>query len=140
MQDFLQCYEKGDRVQILFVAGVLFLLGYTVQGADAQMCASDSLETAGAGKLLYRGKGVCASCHGEAGKRNGDFQYLELMNPKPSDLTNDAGLKYKTADARYRAIRDGIPKTAMPAYRGQLTEAEIKLIIEYLELLHTGQC
>jgi mono/diheme cytochrome c family protein len=127
-------------MQTLFVAGVLLLAGSVAQGADAQMCASDSLETAAAGKLLYRAKGVCASCHGETGKGNGDPQYLELMNPKPSDLTNDAGLKYKTDEARYAAIRDGIPKTAMPAYRGQLTEAEIKLIIEYLELLHTGQC
>ena len=59
---------------------------------------------------------------------------------RKSDLTNDASLKYRTDEARYAAIRDGIPKTAMPAYRGQLTEAEIRLIIEYLELLHTQQC
>jgi mono/diheme cytochrome c family protein len=127
-------------MQILFAVCVLSLLGCMVPSADAQMCASDSLETAGAGKSLYRGKGVCASCHGEAGKGNGDPQYIELMNPKPSDLNNDAGLKHRTTEARYTAIRDGVPKTAMPAYRGQLTEEEIKLITEYLELLHTGQC
>ena len=127
-------------MQTLFVAGLLLLVGCVAQSANAQGCASDSLEVAGAGKLLYRGKGVCASCHGEQGKGDGDPQYVSLMNPKPSDLTNDAGLKYRTNEARYAAIYDGIPKTAMPAYRGQLTEAEIKLIIEYLELLHTRQC
>ena len=127
-------------MQTFFVASVIVFVGCVAQSADAQTCASDSLETAAAGKLLYRGKGVCASCHGEVGKGDGDPQYLELMNPKPSDLTNDASLKYRTDEARYAAIRDGIPKTAMPAYRGQLTEAEIRLIIEYLELRHTRQC
>jgi mono/diheme cytochrome c family protein len=124
----------------IMLAGVLLLIGCMAKSADAQFCASDSLEVAYAGKLLYRGKGVCASCHGEKGKGDGNPQYLELMNPKPSDLANDASLKYRTDEARYAVIRDGIPKTAMPPYREQLTDAEIRLIIEYLELLHTRQC
>lgn len=103
-------------------------------------CASDSLELARMGKFLYQGKAVCSGCHGREGKGDGDPASLQLMNPKPTDLSNDAMLKHRTDEARYSAIRHGIPGTAMPPFRGHLTDQEIRLIIEYLEVLRTGQC
>lgn len=92
------------------------------------------------GKFLYQGKAVCSGCHGREGKGDGDPDSLRLMNPKPPDLSNDGMLKHRTDEARYSAIRHGIPGTAMPPFRGHLTDQEILLIIEYLEVLRTGQC
>ena len=103
--------------------------------AETKSCASDAYYLAKQGKQLFQSKGVCFECHGV----NADGKYtnpkVDRLDPKPTDLTNKKILKYPSDEERYSAIRNGIKGTGMVPFRGILTDAEIRLIIEYLEVL-----
>jgi DMSO reductase family type II enzyme heme b subunit len=77
----------------------------------------------------------CAQCHGEDG--DGEGSAAEFMYPLPRDFTF-ALFKYKTthADDEFpsdddfrKIIRDGLPGTAMPAWKGILNDVEINALI-----------
>ncbi|MEE8456030.1 MAG: c-type cytochrome, partial [Limibaculum sp.] len=77
----------------------------------------------------------CAQCHGEDG--DGEGSAAEFMYPRPRDFTL-ALFKYKTthaddefpSDSDFRnTIRDGLPSTGMPAWKGILDDAEIDALI-----------
>lgn len=84
------------------------------------------------GQRVYNTK--CATCHGVAGDGNGpSAHYLE---PLPRDFT--AGLfKFRStppgsapADADLaRTVRNGIPRTSMPASGNQLFDADIDAVV-----------
>ncbi len=79
----------------------------------------------------------CATCHGTTGKGDGPASYL--LFPKPRDFT--AGVyRFKStyedapptkADLD-RTIRNGIARTAMPAFSGVLTDEQIASLIDYV--------
>jgi len=76
----------------------------------------------------------CARCHGISG--HGDGPDAALLNPKPFDLTVHAGLHpdYQLFDW----ITNGIPGTAMPAWKGQLDDRQRWDLVNYLRTLSTN--
>lgn len=84
----------------------------------------------------------CQTCHGATGKGDGPASYL--LFPKPRDFT--AGLyRFKStyndeppakADLE-RTIRNGIARTAMPAFNGVLTDEQIASLIDYVLSLNS---
>ncbi len=80
----------------------------------------------------------CAGCHGETGA--GDGPAAAYMLPRPRNFT---GAVYKirtTASGQLptdadllRAIDDGLPGSAMPAWRGRLSDAERRDVLAYLK-------
>jgi len=76
---------------------------------------------------IFKGQDVyqlhCASCHGNDGKG---------MVAGTQDLTQSGQLMQSDIDLA-RKLRDGIP--GMPAYRGMLTDAEMRDVIAYLRPL-----
>ncbi len=89
-----------------------------------------------------RGKAVyqkwCAGCHGETGA--GDGPAAATMLPRPRNFT---GAVYKirtTASGQLptdadleRAVAEGLPGTAMPPWRGRLSDAERRDVVAYLK-------
>jgi cytochrome c6 len=94
------------------VAG-LVLLAFS---AVAPVLAQDS------GADVYKAK--CASCHGATGMA--DTGAGKAMKVKPA---NDADIKKMTADEMIAATTNGQGK--MPAYKGKLTDAQIKASVEF---------
>ncbi len=76
----------------------------------------------------------CAVCHGVTG--HGDGPQAASLNPKPFDLTVHAGLHpdYELFDW----ITNGIPGTAMPAWKGQLDDQQRWDLVNYLRTLSTN--
>jgi copper transport protein len=76
----------------------------------------------------------CAVCHGVTG--HGDGPEAASLNPKPFDLTVHAGLHpdYQL----YDWITNGIPGTAMPAWKGQLDDQQRWDLVNYLRTLSTN--
>jgi len=80
----------------------------------------------------------CAGCHGETGA--GDGPAAAYMLPRPRNFT---GAVYKirtTASGQLptdadllRAIDDGLPGSAMPAWKGRLSDAERRDVLAYLK-------
>jgi mono/diheme cytochrome c family protein len=80
----------------------------------------------GGAAALYKTK--CASCHGE------DGQAATPMGKATKALPFKDPALLKAADARFlAATSDG--KGKMPAYKGKLSDAEIKDLVAYIRLL-----
>jgi DMSO reductase family type II enzyme heme b subunit len=119
--------ERGLKVGVALAVAL-------VRGAFA---APGSLaQDTTAGKRVY-GK-WCAGCHGETG--SGDGPAASTMLPRPRNFT---GAIYKirtTASGQLptdadllRAIDEGLPGSAMPAWKGRLTDAERRDVVGYLK-------
>jgi mono/diheme cytochrome c family protein len=88
--------------------------------------------------MAYRNH--CATCHGDTGQGDGAAAYL--VYPKPRNFTADV-FRFKstpdnqppTRDDLQRIIAGGIDRTAMPAFEGVLTDAEIDELINYVYAL-----
>lgn len=96
--------------------------------------------TAGAatppGKELYDRH--CAECHGRDGK--GDGPAAIFLNPRPRDFstgqykvrtTEDGSLP--SDDDLARSVREGLQGSAMPAWKGLLTEAQTAAVLDYIK-------
>jgi hypothetical protein len=74
------------------------------------------------GKVIYTQS--CALCHGEKGDGNGTAVF-----ETPARSFVDGGFSFgNTPTALFNTISNGIGATPMPAFKGQLTDAEIKAV------------
>ena len=98
------------------------------------------------GQDVTRGKDLydkwCAECHGESGA--GDGSAASYMLPRPRDFTRalyqirtTASGELPTDDDIRRVIDDGMPGTAMPAWKTRLSSSERDDLVEYLKGLST---
>lgn len=85
---------------------------------------------------IYRTR--CESCHGARGDGNGPASHV--LTPRPRDFaegdfklrSTESGDIPTDADLE-RTVRRGIPGTAMPSFRGQLSDAEVAAVITVLK-------
>ncbi len=80
-----------------------------------------------------QGKGsyerLCVTCHGVQGK--GDGPAGSMMTPRPADFTNQK-IKSKPDAELIKSIQEGRPSTSMAAFKGQLTDAQIRDVLAYI--------
>ncbi len=82
-----------------------------------------------AGRRLYQAH--CAACHGQHGA--GDGPGTATLAARPPDLRVHVPMH---ADGQLFAwVSEGIPGTAMPGFRGRLTDEERWHVVNYLRLL-----
>jgi cytochrome c oxidase cbb3-type subunit 2 len=88
------------------------------------------------GRRLYRE--ACAPCHGVDG--NGQGPAAQGLSPKPQDFTQGM-YKFRstpidampTDDDLVRSISEGIPGTAMPAWKRLLSQSQRQAVAQYLK-------
>ncbi len=86
-----------------------------------------SAASAGAGLFATN----CASCHGPEGR--GDGPASAALRPAPTNL---AAIGQAAADdVLFWRIRSGVPGTAMPAWRGILSDEQIWQIVAFIRSL-----
>jgi len=66
----------------------------------------------------------CAGCHGAGGKGGGPMKTPDFTNPAVQAALSDAAVT--------KTIREGKPGTAMPAWGGKLSEAEINAVAAFV--------
>ena len=79
------------------------------------------------GKAMY--EKLCSVCHGAQGK--GDGPASQMMRPPAADLTSSK-VKDKPDAELFQAIQHGRPPTAMPAFKGQLSDQQIHDVVAYI--------
>ena len=89
-----------------------------------------------AGKAVYAK--WCQGCHGDTGA--GDGPAARAMLPRPRNFTGAVYKIRETASGQLptdadvmRAIDDGLPGSAMPAWKGRLSEAERRNVMAYVK-------
>ncbi len=117
--------------RIVFAA-VFLSVGPTVRPSDAQDTT--------AGKSVYQK--WCAGCHGESGA--GDGIAAKYMIPPPRDFTGAIYQIRSTASGNLptdadllRSIDEGLPGTAMPGWKTQLSDRERRDVAAYLKTFST---
>ncbi len=112
---------------LLTSAAVITACGKKPEEAPAPAAAA-----AISGETVYNEKG-CVTCHGAQGK--GDGPVGAALKPKPR---NFADAKWKNGTelaAVIKSIENGIPGSGMTAYKGVLTDDEIKAVAEHVRKL-----
>ncbi len=82
-----------------------------------------------AGAKIYAAR--CALCHGPEGRGNGPG--AAGLNPKPRNHHDQAYMHSRTDAQLLEVIHNG--KGQMPAWKGVLTEAEMKQVLAYVRKL-----
>jgi cytochrome c oxidase cbb3-type subunit 2 len=81
-------------------------------------------------------KALCARCHGEKGDGNGPV--AETLLPRPRIFTNAPFFNWLPEERAWRAIRDGVPGTAMPPFGKLLDEKQAQALFAYVRTTFIG--
>jgi mono/diheme cytochrome c family protein/peroxiredoxin len=79
----------------------------------------------------------CAVCHGPEG--HGDGTSASTLRPPPRDFAARPWRFEPTADSIRRVTTDGIPGTAMPAFRSALSARDLVAVVDYVHDLATRE-
>jgi mono/diheme cytochrome c family protein len=94
--------------------------------------AAPATDTAGGEVSMAVGEQVfqtnCETCHGPEGK--GDGPGGAALNPKPRNFHDPAYMDTLSDATMMNTIMNGKPGTGMPAWKGILTESQIKSVMQ----------
>jgi len=127
----MPCVSPGLRWTAVCVTAIVVLCGVIAGMAQTSLAAQPADV-----KHLYDAS--CASCHGTDGRGRGPA--ADALNPSPRDFTRGTYKFRSTASGSipadedlYYAVARGLPGTSMPAWKGLLTEAEIRALVAYVK-------
>ncbi len=80
---------------------------------------------------------LCARCHGEKGDGNGPIAGNLL--PRPRVFTNARFFEWLPEERAFRAIRDGVPGTAMPPFGAILDERQAQALFGWVRATFIGE-
>jgi mono/diheme cytochrome c family protein len=83
-------------------------------------------ESVAAGATLFQQN--CVVCHGAEGR--GDGPGAAQLNPPPADFR--LHMPYHTDGQFWGFIANGYPQSAMPAYKGTLSDTDMWNLVNYL--------
>jgi mono/diheme cytochrome c family protein len=120
------------------IAAIAILFGVAVARGAGEVQQPDAAAHAVRGKTVYDAH--CVECYGTMGK--GDGPAAALLTPLPLDLTS---AKYKirttetgslpTDDDLMRSVSEGLPGSAMPGWKGILSDSDLRDVVAYTKSL-----
>ena len=117
----------------MFISLALGLLVVVFFGASYRRASAAS--DAKAGRQVHVSN--CQRCHGPQGK--GDGPAGKLLKTKPADWTNKQKMSGLSDDYLYKIISGGGgsagKSTLMPAFKGKLSDAQIRDVIAFIRSL-----
>jgi mono/diheme cytochrome c family protein len=111
-----------QRIAVLAVCGLT--LGLTAPSGWAE--TGDPAK----GKAIY--ERLCVACHGAQGK--GDGPAGQMMRPPAANLSSTK-VKDKPDAELFQTIQNGRPPTPMAAFKGQLSDQQIRDVVAYIRTL-----
>jgi mono/diheme cytochrome c family protein len=131
--------------KVLVAMAAISLVAMVVGG-----CALFQSEQVAKGQKLYRH--YCMFCHGENGRQNEGFNWVQMPDPRPKDLsakeemstfkdeeifnTISRDMKDTTPDVGDKIGDDEFAVPTMPTFKYTLSEEEIWSLVAYVRTLH----
>ena len=106
--------------------------GNTTRASNAPVSSplpSATIDELASGRKVYQAS--CANCHKENG--TGGEVTIEGTTLKPEDLTS-AKIKGFPDEKITRIIMNGIEDDGMPAFKGKLSEAEMRDVVKFIRV------
>jgi mono/diheme cytochrome c family protein len=135
------------KVRKLVLGGVVLAVAAVVGTAG---CALFQSEQVAKGQKLYAH--YCMHCHGEHGRQNEGYNWGQMPDPRPKDLSNKEEMSTFKDEEIYgtisRDMKDTTPEVGdkigddefavptMPTFKYTLSEEEIWAIVAYVRTLH----
>lgn len=111
---------------VVFVLAVLMLSGV----AMASIAVPSDQTVWERGRVIYQQR--CLDCHGPEGR--GDGSKALSLSPRPGNLVS-AATSAKSDQDLLKIIANGRPRTAMPAWKDQLSDDEQREVLQYIRSL-----
>jgi mono/diheme cytochrome c family protein len=106
----------------------LSLIGQPVFSAPEK---ADHQKMLNEGRIVFQTQ--CITCHGKKGE--GDGPASTSLNPKPANFSKGK-FKFGASDAQlFKTVSKGVGGSAMPPWKGTLTDEQIKNVIVYIKSL-----
>ena len=138
---------RATGVRTVLLAASLMVVS---AGAGAAGCALFQSEQVNKGQKLYAH--YCMHCHGEHGRQNEGYNWKEMPDPRPKDLSNkeemstfkdeeifqtiSRDMKDTTPDVGDKIGDDEFAVPTMPTFKYTLSEEELWAIVAYVRTLH----
>lgn len=107
------------------------LLGFIGSWVPALYAQSPAPAAGMSGEALYKRR--CAVCHGVDG--GADTPIGHLLDTPPRNFADPVEMARRSDDEIYRAIKEGRPGTAMPAWGEVLSELQVGSLMDYIRTL-----
>jgi len=127
----MPCVSQGLRWTAVRVTAIVVLCGVIAGMAQTSRAAQPADV-----KHVYDTS--CSSCHGTDGRGRGPA--ADALNPSPRDFTrgtykfrSTASGSIPTDEDLYRAVAYGLPGTSMPAWKGLLSEPQMRALVAYVK-------
>jgi mono/diheme cytochrome c family protein len=101
---------------------------HSLHAPTAAATSTQDAKTLDDGESLFVAN--CASCHGGGGAGNGSA--AGALAPSPTNFR----LKKPTQDRAWDALENGVPGTAMPPWRSQLSADQRRALVEFVRSLY----
>jgi mono/diheme cytochrome c family protein len=121
-------FHLSERLILITFVALTFLIQSPAFSGPQKI---DKQKMIGEGKKVFQLN--CATCHGVTG--TGDGPASTALNPKPANFVKGK-FKYGTSDVQlFKTISGGISGSAMPPWKGTLTDEQINHVIYYVKSL-----
>jgi mono/diheme cytochrome c family protein len=117
---------QPERTRTAFAITVLGLLGIGL----ASVAAPSDQPGSARGRVIYEQR--CLDCHGPEGR--GDGSKALSLSPRPGNLVS-AATSAKSDQDLLKIIANGRPRTAMPAWKDELSDEEQRDVLAYIRSL-----
>lgn len=117
---------QPERTSVTIVSTLLALLGIAL----ASVAAPPDQAAWERGRVIYEQR--CLDCHGPEGR--GDGSKALSLSPRPGNLVS-AATSAKSDQDLLKIIANGRPRTAMPAWKDQLSDEEQRQVLAYIRSL-----
>lgn len=121
--ELIRIKSVKKKYLISFIIGLFVAAGYC---SISYAVESNPIKE---GEELYQKN--CSVCHGDKG--DGNTWVSHDLNPKPKNFTDPAVINVLTRKRMLNSITNGRSGTAMQAFKTQLSESDINLIIDYIQ-------
>jgi mono/diheme cytochrome c family protein len=146
----MKAMTQAEQIKIRRRLVLATALTFVVAAAGASGCALFQSEQIVKGQSLYAH--YCMHCHGEHGRQNEGYNWAQMPDPRPKDLSNASemgtfkdeeifatisrDMKDTTPDIGDKIGDDEFAVPTMPTFKYTLSEEEVWSIVAYVRTLH----